>query len=230
LELHRTGCGRPAATDFRHDTLEPLGEIDSRPMRIACDRIDDRSPSGLDQARHLELRGPTVDIHIEVDRRENRIMKLLKGRGKHLEEGGAGLRILATHDPQKGLALLGRCALIDNRNNLPAALMNGAGPRCDGCDPQAIETCVAMVTSLDIDGHDSVTVAVGGARTELAGATISAVAMHELSALDGPIGVRHFTPSVSVIILPFWRILMKERGPRSSVFPRNRIPQTGRVG
>src|SRR5687768_17146570 len=119
----------PAAADLGHVIFEPVRQVDPRPMLLAGHRVADRLAAGLDHAWNDQLRDPPVHVHLEPDRREDRLVDRLVGGREDLEEGRARHRILAAHDPQQRLALLRAGALVDDRNDLAAAFVDGAGPR-----------------------------------------------------------------------------------------------------
>jgi hypothetical protein len=64
-------------------------------MLRPSDRIFDRFATALGDAAHYQPAFAGVDVYLEVDGCENWFVKFLKCGGENLEDGGAGLGILA---------------------------------------------------------------------------------------------------------------------------------------
>jgi hypothetical protein len=82
-------------------------------------------------------------------------------------------------------------ALVDDQHGLAAALVDGLGPGEEGDERHAVEPHTAEVPLVDADGLGGTTVAARRQGVELAGATIVAVARHQLDAREPPIDPGH---------------------------------------
>ena len=85
-----------------------------------------------------------------------------------------GSGVLARHDLEQGLALLGVGALVHERNRLAVTFMDRPGPFEDCGKSQPIEPGVAVAAFVDFNRSDGVTMAFVGKRGELAVATVIA--------------------------------------------------------
>jgi hypothetical protein len=149
------------------------------------------SHHGLDHARHREPRGPALDVDLELDRLEARLMVDGAHRAVDLQHDRARLRLLALEDRRQRLALRRVGAHVDHRQHAAVALVNGAGPRPDVDRAEAVQARRAEMALLDLPGGDRDARAVGGQRVELAGAAVGAVAVDDMRALDAPMDLGH---------------------------------------
>ena len=81
----------------------------------------------------------------------------------------------------QGVALPIVSRLIDKGYGFTIALVNRPRPFEDGCDTQAVEPRVAMVTFMNLDAGNGMAVALIGQPVELAIAAIFAGAVHKLA-------------------------------------------------
>src|SRR5688572_8091898 len=94
IERDRGGRLRPAAADLGDRVLEPVGHVDTHAVLSAGDGVQDRLAAPLGDAGDGHARAPRVDVHLEVDLREDRIVDFLERAGEDVEDGGAGLGVL----------------------------------------------------------------------------------------------------------------------------------------
>ena len=69
--------------------------------------------------------------------------------------------------------------------------MNGLWPAEDSHKLEAVEIGRTVMTLLDLEPADRLAMSVRRQSVELAGAPVGAVAVDELTSLDGPVRVRH---------------------------------------
>jgi len=69
--------------------------------------------------------------------------------------------------------------------------VNGLWPAEDSHKLEAVEIGRTVMTLLDLEPADRLAMSVRRQSVELAGAPVGAVAVDELTSLDGPFGVRH---------------------------------------
>ena len=77
---------------------------------------------------------------VEIDVGEHRVVHLAQHREEDLEHRGAGLGVLAAHDPQQRIALQGVGALVDDGQGLAVAHVDGPRVLEDARELQAIES------------------------------------------------------------------------------------------
>src|SRR6202011_5208925 len=87
--------------------------------------------------------------------------------------------------------LRGVGALVDDRERLAVAEMNRSRPGENTGDAQAIKFGIAVVTRVDLHANDGRAVAVSWQRVELAGATVSAIAICKFATVNRPCGFGH---------------------------------------
>jgi hypothetical protein len=76
-------CSRglgPAAPNFCDGVFESMREIDSRAVLVPRYRVTNRFSARLDDPGHLESRSSSIDIDVELNSCENRIVHLLECR------------------------------------------------------------------------------------------------------------------------------------------------------
>src|SRR5262245_25954804 len=83
-----------------------------RAMLGAGNRIEDRRTFRLDHAVDLGLGGAAVDVDLEIDVGDDRLMDLVAGRDEDVKYRGSGLGVLASQDAEQGRLLLGRRAAV----------------------------------------------------------------------------------------------------------------------
>ena len=152
----------------------------------------------LDQSGDMQACHPAVDFDFQFDRREHRLVHGFPCRRKNLENSGARFGILAAHDPQERLALLGSGALVDDGHDLPMSFVNCAGPGCDRGNPQSAQRRVPVMSFLDVYRKDGIAAAVRRPAIELTRAAVVAIAMYEFAALDRPHRIRHVSLPIAV--------------------------------
>jgi len=118
-------------------------------------------------------------------------MYLLQGGREYAEDCCAGLGILAAQDAQQRGALCLTGALVDHDRGFALAFMNGARPAEYSYELEAIELGRAVMTLLDFEPSDGLAMSVRRQSVELAGTAVGAVAINELTSLDGSFGVRY---------------------------------------
>jgi len=131
-------------------------------------------------------RPAALDVELEIDVGNDRIVESIAGRGEHLEDGRAGLRVLAAQNAQERCALSGRCAAVNDMDAFAFAFMDRPGPAKDAARTESVEPRRAVITLLDVEHGKAMAMAMGRQRVELAGAAIVAIAVTELLALDFP--------------------------------------------
>src|SRR3546814_17145265 len=132
-------------------------------MLLACHGILDRFAASVDPARDVEPRRTPLDIYVQLDRREHRVVHLLERRREDLKKGRARHSIEPAHDPEKRVALLLVGPLVDDRNDLAATFMDRSGPGNDPSDPKAAEFRLAMPPFLVVVGPASLAIQIGRA-------------------------------------------------------------------
>lgn len=60
--------------------FEAVRKVDAGAMLFSRDRIDDGLAAGFDPAGYVDACRAPLDVDLEIDRRENRIMKGLESR------------------------------------------------------------------------------------------------------------------------------------------------------
>ncbi len=128
------------------------------------------------------------NIDVEVDIREHRVIDFREHRGVHLEHGGAGTRVLTTHDAQQGIALGSVRALIHDGECLAIAHVNGLRIFEDPGESQAIQRRVAVKALVDLHSDHGPAAAIGRQGIELAGTAVGAIAVCEFAAVKRPLG------------------------------------------
>ena len=149
------------------------------------------------------VRGPRGSTHVnrvmaglEVDFGEDRIVDLVERRREHLKDGGAGLSVLAAHDPEDRVALrIGR-AIVDREGRFTMTKVDGLWPRKDSGELHTVKAGVAMVALINRDPYDSAAVAVCWQRVELTGTAVCTATMREVGSVDHPLYVGHAAPPV----------------------------------
>ena len=106
--------------------LEAFGHHDADAMGRTRDRVLDRLDIGFKNALRDEPRHPSVLVEGELERCKDRIVDRGHDQAEDVKQR-ALRRMLAGHDIEQRLALLGRGALVDDGLHLAVALMKGAG-------------------------------------------------------------------------------------------------------
>src|SRR4051812_27241620 len=105
IQLHRRACLGPAAPDLRKFELEAIRTVDANAVLGLRHGIEDGLTARFDMTGYYEAGTPALDVDLEFDIREDRFVNLVQRAGKDIEEGRAGLRVLARQDAQQGSAL-----------------------------------------------------------------------------------------------------------------------------
>ena len=102
-----------------------------------------------------------VDVQLEIDVGDDRLVHRVAGRGKDLEHRGARLGILTPQDAEQGRTLLRRCPAIENMDAFAFALVDGPGPAedCRGLEP--VKPGRAMEALFDVEHGQPAAVAAG---------------------------------------------------------------------
>src|SRR5271155_4921240 len=107
-------------------------------MLFVCNWVADRLAMRAHYLRHLDARPSLVQVPIEGDRREKRILDGFDDDREDLEHGDDRL-VRAGHNVKQCFLLRVVGALVDNRMQYPLAMMNGARKVKCRDDRQAIE-------------------------------------------------------------------------------------------
>ena len=87
---------RPAAPDLGERVFKAADHIDAYPVFIACDRIEDRFSARFNKAGDDKARPPSIDVDLEIDLAENRLMHLHERRGENAKNRCSRLGVLTT--------------------------------------------------------------------------------------------------------------------------------------
>src|SRR6478672_12865547 len=191
LELDWPSRLGPTASDFGKRVFEPVHHVDAHPMRCAGHRIEDRFAAAFRYARHDEPRLAARNVHLKIDRSENRIVQLFQRRSEDVEDGCSRLGVLAADDAQQCSTLRLRRPLIDHDCRFALTLMNSARPAENGDELQTVKFRVSVVTLLYLHPRHRLAMSVSRQSVELAGAAVGAVAVDELTSVNRPVRVDH---------------------------------------
>src|SRR5271166_4725368 len=203
MELHEMGVRvrevnlngargiRPTAPGLRQGEFESIRQIEPCPVLLLGDRIDDGLSAGFDDTWYDIARPACVDVYVELDLREHRIVDLFQHRKEDLKERRSRLGVLATHDAQDRIALCRRGSLVYDRNRLTVTFMNRAWPTKHPAEFQSIELGISVMALIDGDADDGLTVTVSRQRVELTGATVCAITMGEVFPSKHPLDLSH---------------------------------------
>ncbi len=110
-------------------------------------RIDDGLVAAFGDAWHDESRPACVNIDLEVDGSENRIMNLIERGREHLETVAPG----SVSSPLmiRKSALIRPCPLIGRGDRFTTSLMDGSGPAYDEEEAQIIKSRTAVKSLID---------------------------------------------------------------------------------
>jgi hypothetical protein len=176
----------PTATDLGLGELEAVRLYDADAVLRAGNGIQDRLAAHLDESLDLGAGPAAVDVELEIDVGDDRVVEGVAGRGEHLIDGGARLGVIAVQDAQQGLALLGRGAPVDDMQAFALALMDRTGPAEDARASEPVKPRRAVKALLNVEDRQAPAVAVRRQGVELARAAIIAIAVAELAPLDLP--------------------------------------------
>src|SRR5687768_10076801 len=163
-----------AASDLGDLEFEAGRQIDTRPGLCPSYRVLDGLAAALDQARHDVTALARFHVHVEVDLGEDRIIDFHECREVDGEHCRHRIRILACHDLEQRLALLGVGPFVDKRLSLAAALVDRARPLIYPANTQTIELHIAVVALFDLNRHRGLAVPVRRQRIELTRTPIGA--------------------------------------------------------
>jgi hypothetical protein len=153
--------------------------------------IEDRFAAAFGHAGHDQARLSARNVDLELDGSEDRIVQFFEGGREYIEDRRPGLGILPGEDAQQRRALRFTSPLVDHDRRFAFALVNGPRPAEDSHKLEAVELGRTVMTLLDLEPADRLAMSVRRQSVELAGAPVGAVAVDELTSLDGPFGVRH---------------------------------------
>ncbi len=124
-------------------------------------------------------------------------MDLGYDQAQDLEQRTLG-RILARHDVEKRLSLFRCGALIDDRLNLPIALVQRSREIDSYHEHETIELGTLEVSLGNPHAEDALARAVGRRGIEIAGATKRAIAVLDPFAFETPVRCSHGTPPIAL--------------------------------
>src|SRR4051812_14218425 len=189
VELERDGAGGfgAGAPDLGELELDAIGDVNPDTVLVTCCRAHDRSPARLEHALDGDPCPPTLDIHLELNRREDRLLDAARHGAEHppMRPGLLGLATVQHGGQSITLPLVG--ARVDDGLHGAVALVDGAGPCIEQGGPQALQRHVTEMTLVDPDHLEAVAVAAGGPTLELARAAIVTVAAAERDPFEIPI-------------------------------------------
>jgi len=180
------GLGR-AATHLRQFIFEPVRQVDTCAMGVACDRIEDRLADAVNHTRHQQPRRAFVHIDLELNGLDQGFQPCRRHGVEHGPHSGHGFGLLAAHDLFERVAL--RLVGVFRNDQLPCAvaLVDGSGPAPHAGCQQSVQLDVAEMPFIDLIAARRAAIAVRRQRVELARAAIVAVAVNELTSPDTPV-------------------------------------------
>src|SRR5262245_40222581 len=181
----------PAASDFGKRVFETVDHVDAHAVLRPGHRIEDRFATAFGQAGHDQASLSPSDVELKLERSEDRIVQFVQRGREYVEDRLPGLGVLTGEDAQQRRPLRLGCAFVDHHRRFALALVDRTRPAEDSDELQAIELGRAVMTLLDLEAADRLAMSVRRQSVELAGAAVGAVAVDELTSLDGPFGVRH---------------------------------------
>ena len=123
LEVDLARGLRGAAGDFGEAVLEAIRQVDPCPMLAAGDGVLERLTTGLDQPGDADRTQARLDVDLEVDVSENRIVHGGESRGENAEYRRSWFLFLPGHDLHEcvPLGLVG--AVVDDDLGSTVALV-----------------------------------------------------------------------------------------------------------
>ncbi len=119
--------------------LETVRAVDADAMFLAGDGIEDRFAAGSVIPGTMRRAAALVDVDVEVDVGEHRIVHLFQRRSENVEDRGAGIGVLAGENAQQRVALGLVGPLVDDERRLAVAFMDGTRPFEDAGDLEPVE-------------------------------------------------------------------------------------------
>ena len=83
------------AAYFGELIFKAVRRIDAHAMFFLCDGIENGLAARVDEPGYNETGAPAIDIDLEIDLGENRVVNLFHRAGKDVEDGRARLRVQA---------------------------------------------------------------------------------------------------------------------------------------
>src|SRR5512139_47153 len=154
-------------------------------------RIADRLDLSVYDSLDADPSGPAIDVELEMDRPEDRLVDAVDDGREHVEDGRAGLRLLAGQDREDRAALRLVGTLVDHHEGFAAALMDRLGPGEHPGPGETVERNFAEMAFVDAHRRHRAAMAVCGKRIELAGTSPVAVAIGYFRAAHPPIDKSH---------------------------------------
>src|SRR5215469_1019339 len=192
VKLDIAYCFGTPAPDFGNTVLETVGNIDAHAMFCTSEGVANGLTRRFHDSWHHQPGIARVDIDLELDLSGERV----KFRRAHScvdpPHGRCLGRILAGHDPEQRLTLVGRGTFLDDELHLPVAFVHGTRPRLHDRRTEAVEPDVPVPTFVDLPRDHSFTIAQGRQRVKLARTPITTVTVRELAALNLPLNLRHY--------------------------------------
>src|SRR6266536_3267185 len=182
---------RPTAPDLGERVFKAADHIDAYPVFITRDRIEDRFAARFNKAGNDQARPPSIDVDLEIDLAENRLMDLHERRGEHVENRCSRLGILTTQNPEQRLPLRSIGPLVDDDRGLTPALVNGTRPFEDRRNLEAVESRTPVMAGIDLHADYRPAGSVRGQSVELAGTAVGAIAIGKFTRLDRPLDFSH---------------------------------------
>src|SRR5471032_839775 len=96
IDAQRLLSLRPAASHFGQPELEAVGAVYANTMFRLGNGIEDRLAARFHIIGHHKASPAAIDVDLEMDVREDRLMHFFKSRSENVEDGCAGHRILTT--------------------------------------------------------------------------------------------------------------------------------------
>ncbi len=167
--------------------FEPIGQIDTGPVGLPAEGVDDGGTRGLHHPRHAQTSGARVHVDFEVDGSVQGLQHLGYHAVVNEEMSRARHRVLTVNNPaQRGaLGIIG--PFIDD-HLLPAVpILDLSRPPEHHRKVQPIQPCITVVPLRDVTSEDTLTISVSRGRIELAGAPVVAVAVPVLDPTNRPL-------------------------------------------
>ena len=189
----------PTAPDLRNGIFKSMWQVDAHAMRLPRDGIDDRLAATFSYSGHNEPRLSLFHVDLEIDWREDRIVKFVNCRGKDLKYRCARFGIMAVDNAVQHLALFRSRANINHRRGYAFTLVNRPGPVKNAHESQSVEMRFAVKSGIDLEAANSLAESMSGERVELARAAIRAITVDEFLPFDRPLYVHVYFGPTSVI-------------------------------
>jgi hypothetical protein len=179
----------------RPRVLEALRNLDDDPVGV---RWVDRAQGlggGLEDVAGLEAAGAAIDVELELDRGEDRLLHVRTDGREDLEQRAAGV---SADDREQRLPLLLVGGLVDDRHDVAVALVDPPGPPGGEAPLEPIERDIAEMTLVYPHGANALALTGRRRLVEVTRAARIAVAVLEPGALHRP-RISHATLLAAVL-------------------------------